>query len=536
MKRFLSVLIVLTLLVSMFTVAAVAFAEPSDSGESESERTVTFHFDKFNKYVKSQMTDYYIEMNQDYVFGNKWWEDADKVHEIFEGIRYNVLPEVNIEGKEEEDKHGLTFVLGEEAADGEADKDAYNVTETYWETQRVKLPSAPVVKTEQQQVTPEEGGDPETKDEPVAYFNGWKVSYDGQASWRDEIVYRAGDEFAMPNADVTITALWVKTEEEVTEKVNYDKIYMLYVTLSGSTTEDMKDWSRTLVTNDISLTTEGPCSFRFAVVDGDAASESGYTFDYDDVLATTFDEAQKVIDEAETNSKTVSDEAVEEVNGTLTFMVQDTTAPQVELSTTQQNKVTDGLTVGTTYSISTSLDITDCSGTRVTYVVYKQVGAGKAGADTDGWLQIYDSNTREVAEGYEDNISTSGVITPLSTDVTDYDMYKIVYTVVDNYGNKAVKKVSSDTTSSDDNELYNPTMLLKVHAAASGPVTTTAVQAWQIVLYVIAGLSAVGIVVLLCVKPKQQTVDIRYNANEAAQTPDTDQAAPSDDQTDGDVK
>ena len=197
---------------------------------------------------------------------------------------------------------------------------------------------------------------------------------------------------------------------------------------------------------------------------------------------------------------------------TLWSYSRDTTAPTANLSDSLKNKQEEGLTVGVNYTVSTSLTIEDCSSTTTTYVVYKQVGSDNGG-DSDGWLQIYDSATREVAEGYENNISTGGVITPLESDVTGEYVYKIVYTVKDAYNFESV-------TDADKPAAFKPTLLLKVKPAEAEEKSP--VDVWKIILYVIAGLSAVGIVVLLFVKPKQATDDGRYNASAANNSDNSD--------------
>ena len=58
-------------------------------------------------------------------------------------------------------------------------------------------------------------------------------------------------------------------------------------------------------------------------------------------------------------------------------------------------------------------------------------------------------------------------------------------------------------------------------------------EAWKIVLYVIAGLSALGIIVLLCIKPKEQKADARYNVAIAGNTDSTD-SSDSTEETDKD--
>ncbi len=160
----------------------------------------------------------------------------------------------------------------------------------------------------------------------------------------------------------------------------------------------------------------------------------------------------------------------------------DETAPAFKnLHSDMKTAMEDGITVGKTYTIKTNISITDTSSTTTSYVVYKKV----KGAWTE--QPIYDSKTKEVAEGFEDGISTSGVITMLESDVLpdNEPIYKIVYTVKDSLGY---------TTLVEDE------LTLFAKAVEKEPLTTA--QIWQIVLFSVAGLSLVGIVVVLCIKPK----------------------------------
>lgn len=516
MKKFLSILIALALLISMFSLTALAFAEDvvGDSAEENKHAPVTFNADKFKSEVieKDGGLDFWVEMDKNFTFENKWWKDAKLVHEIFDGINYRMQPEQNLEDKEQE----FTLTIDYGNPDGEDNKYT-NATEpdpkTYKETESVTLPAAPAAVTE--------------NESPVAYFAGWKISLTNEGGelpiYLQGGAFAAGAKIAMPDKDITATAVWKKTQEEADKEVVHDDvIYVIYVTPSGSYTEDMKNWTSHSLTSSFSLTTQGKWYFRFVVVDGAKASESGYSFDYDDVLATTYDNVQKLLDENKPESE------LEAANCTLVYNVKDTTAPEIELSTTQKNKVGEGLTVGTSYSISTSLNINDCSATSsdVTYKVYKKVGTDVEGTDSEGWLLIYDSTTSEVTEGYEKCISTSGTITPLDEDVSDSAVYRIVYTIKDKVSGKyGIKAADNDSTGGTEDEYgYHPIMELKVKQSSSDNKTQKTIEAWKIVLYVIAGLSAVGIVVLLCIKPKQQTADGRYsatangNSNASAQT------------------
>lgn len=260
-------------------------------------------------------------------------------------------------------------------------------------------------------------------------------------------------------------------EEVVTPN---DKIYVEYCRPSDDPRDS--EWQTCAVTSTFSMTTAGDWYFRYAVVDGAKASEKSYTFDSADVLARSV--------AFNRNAK-------------------DTTNPVIELSNSMKDKHNAGLTSGTNYTVPTSLTVTDSSSTKTTYVVYKHVGSSVEGAE-NGWILIYDSKTSTVTEGYEDSISTTGTIKPTDDDVIGDFMYKIVYSVVDAYGNYGVK------TAGDENE-YHPELLLKVSFAPTED--TTNVEAWKIVLYVIAGISAIGIAVLLCIKPKTEKADGRYNAS-----------------------
>ena len=147
-----------------------------------------------------------------------------------------------------------------------------------------------------------------------------------------------------------------------------------------------------------------------------------------------------------------------------------------------------GLTVGSTYTIKTNLRYIDNGTVTVNYTVYK------LNTKTNKWVPILVKG-EEVAEGYEDCITAAGVITPKESDILkgNKPIYRIVYTLT-------------------DDQLYTsaPTTLELFVKAAEEETTISGTEVWKIILYVIAGLSAVGIVVVLCIKPKQpQTEDAR---------------------------
>ena len=560
MKRFLSLFIALILAFSMFAVTAIAFAEGEDSGNTDDKENVashkvTFEAEKFKELVYDNQLKV-IEMSKTFMLDSKitvkddegndkevvWYKDYKTLHEIFPGINYVPADEDLVDIKDLGSNPSLddykeanvtpwsifyilelpegAKVSGNSKADDsehdeEEDIDYYKFVR-YQETQIATLEKAPSVENYK--------------------FAGWKLSAGKYADQlvdelKGDFLFAAGFKFNMPKAMIRATAQWEKITtdddnkegeeddskqpEEFPDVYANDELYILYT--SSDSKEEMKDWDRCLVSNTFSVTTAGPWAFRFAVADGMKTSENGHTFDWeDDIMVTTFD---NVLDEIEKGE--LSEQQLLEIDYTLRCFAEDTTNPEVKLSTTMKNKVNEGLTVGTTYSISTALDITDASSTTVTYVVYKFVNGS--------WLQIYDSKTSEITEGYEDNISKSGVITPLESDVKadKAHVYKIEYKVVDAYGYVGIH-VDDDY---DEGKLpASPTMLLFVNAKPVAPKKMTAIDAWKIVLYVIAGLSAVGIVVLLFIKPKQETAaDARYSASSGEEV-DGEQKANNDQQ------
>lgn len=160
----------------------------------------------------------------------------------------------------------------------------------------------------------------------------------------------------------------------------------------------------------------------------------------------------------------------------------DRKAPVVEMGTTLTDKVATGLTVGSAYTVSTSsssIKVTDLSTTTTTYVINKRINGA--------YVQVY-SSVDGLSEDYEGTDIASGTITPTADDVLTEATYQIIYTVTDAYGYVSAPLVAE----------------FKVNAKASDVEEQAKVDVLKIVLYIIAGLSAAGIVVLLVIKPKQQ--------------------------------
>ena len=515
MKRILSLIIALTLVFSLFTVVAVAHAEDGDtSGEEETNaRTVTFNAERFKELIFDKhpgtietkekfMLDGTITVDEKEVV---WYKDSKILHEIFDGINYIELKDADdTQTAEKKVSYAMNYPADVEASDKVEHED-----KNYKVTEQVKLEKAPTAKGYK--------------------FAGWTFEFaDDSAVEAEEMkgeanYFPAEFKFNMPATDVTVKANWIKVaaegeeQEETPALYTNDLVYILYS--SSDPKEEMKEWDRCLVTGTFSVKTISWWYFRFAVVDGIKYAENDNSFDWDYVLATTFDNVKKIIDEKEAAGEKLSPEEEKDIlenkDFTLKSFSGDISHPVIKLSSTMENKQEEGLTVGTKYTVSTSLTIEEAgSTTHVTYKVYKLVD----GKDT----LIFDSSksTDKVTEGYEENISASGVITPLEEDldITGDYVYKIVYSVVDDYGFFGVENAELPEGATAYTE-FHPEMLLKVKAAPVEPGKITAIEAWKIVLYVVAGLSAVGIVVLLLIKPKKvESTDGRYNssANETA--------------------
>ena len=514
MKRFLSLFIALILVFSMFAVTSVAFAAPeddSDQTESTASHEVTFlangesgdatgtFKEIFNQQKATIEMSKSFKINGSVKFNGKdvecWYTDYEVLHAIFPGINYVEVKDEDILGEDDEGyedvqtfkltyKYDFTGVEVKTEDDKEYEFPKEPNAKDYQATKVIKLDKAPNI--------------------PGYVFAGWSLEFDNDsavdyAELKDqENRFRSGFEFNMPESDVTVTAHWVAEEEkEDVELYANDLIYVLYT--NSDAREDMKDWDRSLVTSSFSVTTSGWWMFRFAVADGIRYADNNNTLDWEKhILTTTFQNVQDLID----GEEELDDETFKSNNYTFVAYAEDTKAPEVSLSESLKDRQTSGLTVGTTYTISTSLDIEDASGYNVYYKVYK----GVRDSNEADWTLIYDSKTKEITEDYEKNISSSGVITPLEEDVKNNYVYKIEYTVVDNCGFKGVNV--------EDKELNTVSMYLSVKMPVKTPGKISAIDAWKIVLYVIAGLSAVGIVVLLCIKPKQaEAADGRYNSS-----------------------
>lgn len=207
---------------------------------------------------------------------------------------------------------------------------------------------------------------------------------------------------------------------------------------------------------------------------------------------------------------------------------QDTDNPVISAKESDIEKlIANGLTAGTRKSVSTNIFNTTDNGKNgsssyitVNYIVEIKTEKGE-------WIKIYDStaDTKVLDTDYSDRISSSGILATtddISKDNTDY-RYRVTYTFVDAYGYVGKDKDGKDYS-------YELNLLVK---APTSDTTETKVNVWKIVLYVIAGLSAIGIVVLLCIKPKQPETNV-INGKVHYGTDDADSDAQQFDDTNAD--
>ena len=564
-KRFISLLIALVLLVSMFALPTFALADeetPDQPGvDEEKARELTFDPSVFAKYVIENNKGYFIEMSKEFKLNLSWTEPAEEegkedivhklleeaqiLHELFgEDLHYLVLPSEDLMPDANVD-HNKTVVVYKSVDPETEEATEKKDGDGYLEYKHVTLQASTYFEA------------------PEGYvFAGWRtnVDYDGTILPEGKtVLYRAGDKFSMPYVnptykkdengedikdengkkvvdklgEIVIEAQWApeakEGEEQPKPEYTYPKndiICLEYCSPSGDPKDD--NWTRVEAGSEISIDASGFWMFRLVVIDG----ENGDITD-DDAVITPYN--------SEDFRKSMLDENGEVYHWekfTLTRYAVDTTNPEIALSSTMKTKMKDGLTVGTNYSISTSLTITDSSSAPATYVVYRQSANDGAGKDSkDGWVKIYDSTTKEVAKDAEAYITASGTINPQSNDVTTEGnyRYKIVYTVKDANGYFGVG-AEDDENGFTDESGFHPTLYLGVKPSSANDQAKKKMEVWKIILFVIAGLSAVGIVVLLFIKPtdaatSSSSVDADSDADASV---DSDSGSPDVDSTDSD--
>ena len=544
MKRFISLLIALVLLVSMFALPTFALAEEETPDVEEQARMLTFSTQAFIDYVVNNNKGYFIEMGKEFKLNLSWTEPAeeegkdDVVHNLLEEVdalkelfgndlNYLVLPSEDLMPDANVD-HNKTDIIYK-SIDPETEEETEKKDgDGYLEYKHITLQSSTYFTA------------------PEGYvFAGWRtnVDYDGTILPEGQtVLYRAGDKFSMPyvNYDeennvkgkIEIYAQWaeeVEGEKQPEPEYTYPKSDIICLEYC-SPSNDPKDenWTRVEAGSEITLDSTGFWMFRLVVIDGES------TIDDDDAVITPYNTQEFKDDRLRKNDN--GEEVYHWEEFTLTRYAVDTTNPEVALSSTMKTKMKDGLTVGTNYSISTSLTITDSSSAPATYVVYRHSSANGATKDVkEGWVQIYDSTTKTVTEGYESYISASGTINPQPEDVTTGENYRymVVYSVKDANGYFGVG-ADDDENGYTDESGFHPTLYLGVKPNEKDIDSKKKMEIWKIILFVIAGLAAVGIVVLLFIKPKDETASSSSAVADSDVDADVDDDATDVDTTDTD--
>ena len=241
-------------------------------------------------------------------------------------------------------------------------------------------------------------------------------------------------------------------DENYDADAQYDVVRLEYCTGNPRYEDNWKDDEKTLIVGkggtSFNLKLSGWVAFRYSVTYTPAANA-------DDVKVTT---------------------------DTFIVYVVDTTAPQVEIGTTLSDKALTGLTVGTSFTVSTTsgyIKVTDSSSYTTSYSIQKLINGE--------YVEVY-NNVDGLSEDYEGKDIASGAIKPEASDVMDKATYKIVYSVTDANGYK-----SEDLA-----------VLLKVNAKDEDVIQAKKVNVWKVICLCIAGLCVVGIVVVIVIKPKKE--------------------------------
>ena len=336
----------------------------------------------------------------------------------------------------------------------------------------------------------------------------------------DETLKVLASNFSLNLGDIKVPA-WLATEADISAlfgganfvsadgklKEESDKVEIQYFKPGSDRGEVAEDKDKkagyAAAEETIDVNSVGWWSFRFVVVRPHATVENA----------------------GETNEKTTySVDYTKDIvakSDLVSLYAQDVDNPIITLNQTRYDDYTKkGITVGTRYSVPTTLLFTmtdDGKGTSssyitVYYVIEKMIDGN--------WTAIYDSSkdTKVLDDKYSDFVSASGILAgndDVSSNSKDYK-YRVKYSFKDQYGYTGVDK---------DGNATEFVLNLYVNAKKATEEEQDTAKVWQIVLYVIAGLAAVGIVVLLCIKPKQEDATtiggkVHYGDNDDQQSND----------------
>lgn len=287
-------------------------------------------------------------------------------------------------------------------------------------------------------------------------------------------------------ADILFTGMTRTFDTDGKLESSADKIYLQYFK-PGKYPGDFANANHAEAGKEVDVNSVGVWAFRLVVVRPTKIEEADEPAEGE----TKKDKYEYKLEESSIVAK----------SALITVNTQDVDSPVVTVNSTKFDElVSKGITAGTRYSITTSTSLftfsddgknSDNSYSYITvnYVIEKKIDGN--------WTKIYDTTAdTKVVDGYSDIVSGSGILAT-NDDVSankDDVKYRVIYTFVDKYGHEGVDSEGQKSV---------VTLNLYVNAKKTDAETTKKVDAWKIVLYVIAGLSAVGIVVLLCIKPNQ---------------------------------
>lgn len=329
--------------------------------------------------------------------------------------------------------------------------------------------------------------DPEGSGDPLYYAFADYYTKDGSTTFSQVVVLVVDtvapvlDDTALtqwlenPDNEGSLPNDWIKAQEDYKLPLGWvtDISILTEVTAQTERKEEGSDVTNT-VNNENMLT----ITFEYCPTDGHFTEkewQSGAEIDLTSVNRWWF-------------RYVVTDAAGNEVKSKPFYRyVRDITPPEISLTSTQLKVETSGTKAGQSYTIPTPT-YSDAIGVEKSYyIVYKLVN-GK-------YIEIFNSDTKEIVEGYEKFITTDGVLTPASNEVTPTVdgkpqdvLYKVVYHAEDKYGSSSELELKILTTQ---------------------PVSAVEIlDAWKITLIVVAAVCAVAIVVLIFIKPKSKPTNL----------------------------
>lgn len=439
-KKTVSLLVAIMLFAGIFFGSVVAFAENTDGDtDTEEEVEISFNSDVYDA-LNLEISKNHA-LTEEYRLPTEWLKDETIVASVFTNIVYKL-----------DDSREVTFT-SEDGAITEIVLSDGTLTVTYTVDSESRTATLTNADYDASAENPLLGTWSDSQGSSVVFAAGT----DSDVTASGTIKYVPSDETAEAEditVELTEVALGDVDEYSLTSDSNIVRVQYLE---TGDDYKDEDNWNFADVDADIDVSTSGWWMFRYVVCKSSSAKTT-ILAQSDNVSVYFYDNSKPVID------------------GTYGG-----------LSEAMHTTMEDGVQVGKTYTIRTSLSsVTDSSSYTVYYTLYRWV-------DND-WLAIFDNEADDkyLVEGYEDYVSSSGVITFKEEDVLadNAPIYKIVYRVTDNY--------DFTTTLNADGENIEMTIF-----AVEAEDEIDSMEILSYVLYAVAALALIGIVVVLCIRPKK---------------------------------